>query len=99
MSHHFDTKLAREDPSLNICDFYLFDGPRGKTVMAMTVNPDTGLSASDMIQVARNPRKVRAGGTLLFVGGTGARRPGVGLGMVSAMAPKCSEGNGKRGFL
>ncbi len=39
MSHHFDTRLAREDPSLNICDFYLFDGPRGKTVMAMTVNP------------------------------------------------------------
>ena len=39
MSHHFDTKLAREDPSLNLCDFYLFDGPSGKTVMAMTVNP------------------------------------------------------------
>jgi hypothetical protein len=45
MSHHFDTKLAREDPSLNLCDFYLFDGPSGKTVMAMTVNPDVGLSA------------------------------------------------------
>ena len=40
MSHHFDTKLAKEDPSLNLCDFYLFDGPSGKTVMAMTVNPD-----------------------------------------------------------
>jgi hypothetical protein len=26
MSHHFDTKLAKEDPSLNLCDFYLFDG-------------------------------------------------------------------------
>ena len=38
MSHHFDIKLAREDPSLNLCDFYLFDGPSGKTVMAMTVN-------------------------------------------------------------
>ena len=49
MSHHFDTRLAREDPSLNICDFYLFDGPRGKTVMAMTVNPDAGLSASDTL--------------------------------------------------
>jgi hypothetical protein len=36
MSHHFDTKLAKEDPSLNLCDFYLFDGPSGKTVMAMT---------------------------------------------------------------
>src|SRR5580704_35499 len=47
MSHHFDTKLAREDPSLNLCDFYLFDGPSGKTVMAMTVNPDVGLSAPD----------------------------------------------------
>ena len=42
MSHHFDTKLAKEDPSLNLCDFYLFDGPSGKTVMAMTVNPDVG---------------------------------------------------------
>jgi hypothetical protein len=31
MSHHFDTKLAKEDPSLNLCDFYLFDGPSGKT--------------------------------------------------------------------
>ena len=38
-----------------------------------------------MIQVARNARKVRAGGTLLFVGGTGARRPVVGLGMVSTI--------------
>ena len=45
MSHHFDTKLAREDPSLTLCDFYLFDGSSGKTVMAMTVNPDVGLSA------------------------------------------------------
>ena len=38
-----------------------------------------------MIQVARNARKVRLGGTLLFVGGTGARRPVVGLGMVSTI--------------
>jgi NAD(P)-dependent dehydrogenase (short-subunit alcohol dehydrogenase family) len=38
-----------------------------------------------MIQVARNARKVRPGGTLLFVGGTGARRSGVGLGMVSTI--------------
>ena len=49
MSHHFDTKLAREDPSLNLCDFYLFDGPSGKTVMAMTVNPGVSLSASDAL--------------------------------------------------
>ena len=49
MSHHFDIKLAREDPSLNLCDFYLFDGPSGKTVMAMTVNPDVGLSAPDTL--------------------------------------------------
>jgi hypothetical protein len=47
MSHHFDTKLATEDPSLNLCDFYLFDGPPGRTAMAMTVNPDVGLSAPD----------------------------------------------------
>ncbi|MFZ0630256.1 MAG: DUF4331 family protein [Acidobacteriaceae bacterium] len=49
MSHHFDTKLSREDPSLNICDFYLFDGPSGKTVMAMTVNPNAGVSAPDTL--------------------------------------------------
>jgi len=49
MSHHFDTKLAREDPSLNLCDFYLFEGPSGKTVMAMTVNPDVGLSAPETL--------------------------------------------------
>ncbi|MGD1225294.1 SDR family oxidoreductase [Streptomyces krungchingensis] len=29
--------------------------------------------------------KVRAGGTLVFIGGTGGRRPGVGLAVVSAM--------------
>jgi Domain of unknown function (DUF4331) len=49
MSHHFDTKLAREDPSLNLCDFYLFDGPPGKTVMAMTVNPGAGSSTPDAL--------------------------------------------------
>ena len=30
-------------------DFYLFDGPSGKTVMAMTVNPDVQLSAPDTL--------------------------------------------------
>jgi Domain of unknown function (DUF4331) len=49
MSHHFDTKLSKEDPSLNLCDVYLFDGPPGRTVMAMTVNPDAGLSAPDTL--------------------------------------------------
>ncbi len=38
-----------------------------------------------MIQVARNARNVRPGGALLFVGGTGARRPGVGRGIVSTI--------------
>src|SRR6202167_2804812 len=47
MSHHFDTPTAREDPRINICDFYLFDGAPGTTVMALTVNPDAGLSAPD----------------------------------------------------
>ena len=47
MSHHFDTKLAKEDPSLNLCDFYLFDGPSGKkTVMAMTVESGCGTIGS-----------------------------------------------------
>ena len=35
------------------------------------------------LQVARNAaHKVRPGGTLLFMGGTGGRRPGIGLGIV-----------------
>lgn len=47
MSHHFDTPTAREDPRINICDFYLFAGSPGHTVMAMTVNPNAGISAPD----------------------------------------------------
>lgn len=47
MSHHFDTPTAREDPRINVCDFYLFAGSPGRTVMAMTVNPDAGVSAPD----------------------------------------------------
>ena len=47
MSHHFDTPTAREDPRINVCDFYLFRGRPGATVRAMTVNPDAGLSAPD----------------------------------------------------
>ena len=40
MSHHFDIPTGREDPRLNLCDFYLFAGNGAKTtVMAMTVNP------------------------------------------------------------
>ncbi len=39
MSHHFDTPTAREDPRLDLCDFYLFGGTSDTTVMAMTVNP------------------------------------------------------------
>ena len=36
-----------------------------------------------MLQVARNAaHKVRPGGTLLFMGGTGGRRPSIGMGMV-----------------
>ena len=51
MSHHFDTKLAKEEPSLNVCDLYLFEGSPGTTVMVMTVNPDVGLSAPDTLHV------------------------------------------------
>ena len=47
MSHHFDTAIAREDPRLNLCDFYLFRGQSGTTVMAMTVNPNAGTKAPD----------------------------------------------------
>jgi hypothetical protein len=47
MSHHFDTPTAREDPRINVCDFYLFGGRPGFTVMAMTVNPNAGHSGPD----------------------------------------------------
>ena len=47
MSHHFDTPTAREDPRINLCDFYLFQGRPGNTVMALTVNPDAGGKAPD----------------------------------------------------
>src|SRR5262249_12714551 len=39
-----------------------------------------------MLQVARNSvGKVRPGGALLFMGGTGGRRPAIGIGMVSTV--------------
>jgi hypothetical protein len=47
MSHHFDTPTAKEDPRINICDFYLFRGRPGTTVMALTVNSNAGVSAPD----------------------------------------------------
>jgi hypothetical protein len=49
MSHHFDTKLAKENPAFNICDMYLFKGTPGSTVMAMTVNADSGISGLDTL--------------------------------------------------
>ena len=50
MSHHFDTPTAQEDPRINVCDFYLFQGRPGNTVMAMTVNPNAGISAPDTLR-------------------------------------------------
>jgi hypothetical protein len=50
MSHHFDTPTGREDPRINLCDFYLFQGAPGKTVMVMTVNPDAGFSAPESLR-------------------------------------------------
>jgi Domain of unknown function (DUF4331) len=47
MSHHFDTPTAREDPRINVCDFYLFRARPRFTVMAMTVNPNAGQSSPD----------------------------------------------------
>ena len=47
MSHHFDTLTAKADPRINVCDYYLFRGRPGTTVMAMTVNPNAGVSAPD----------------------------------------------------
>ena len=45
MSHHFDTRLAKEDPSLNLCDFYLF-GSSAETVGASGVYRGLVLSLS-----------------------------------------------------
>ncbi len=40
MSHHFDTPTSRDDPRLNLCDFYLFAGSAAETTaVVMTVNP------------------------------------------------------------
>ena len=47
MSHHFDTPTARDDPRINLCDFYLFRGPPRTVGMALTVNPDAGPSGPD----------------------------------------------------
>jgi hypothetical protein len=47
MSHHFDTPTAQGDPRISLCDFYLFRGRFGTTVMALTVNPDARISAAD----------------------------------------------------
>jgi hypothetical protein len=47
MSHHFDTPTAKEDPRINLCDYYLFRGRPGTVAMALTVNPDAGRSAPD----------------------------------------------------
>ena len=50
MSHHFDNPNAGDDPRLNVNDFYLFSGGPDRTVMAMTVNPDAGLSAPETLR-------------------------------------------------
>jgi hypothetical protein len=47
MSHHFDTPTAREDPRVNLCDFYLFRRTPGTVAMALTVNPDAGAGGPD----------------------------------------------------
>jgi hypothetical protein len=47
MSHHFDTPTAREDPRINLCDFYFFRGTPGTVAMALTVNPDAGAGSPD----------------------------------------------------
>ncbi len=49
MSQHFDTRVAKNDPRLNLCDLYLFAGRPHTAVMAMTVNPDVGLSTPDVL--------------------------------------------------
>ena len=46
-----------------------------------------GERVSFFIEVARNAAdKVKAGGTLIFMGGTGSRRPAIGVGIASTLA-------------
>src|ERR1700692_650681 len=47
MSHHFDTPTAKEDPRVNVCDFYLFRGRPGTPVTPLTENPNAGVGAPD----------------------------------------------------
>ena len=46
-SFRYQTGEGRSEP--RPLRLYLFDGPAGKTVMAMTVNPDVGLSSPDTL--------------------------------------------------
>ena len=43
----FRYAYREEDPRINVCDFYLFRGRPGTTVMALTVNPNAGVGAPD----------------------------------------------------
>lgn len=47
MSHHFDSRLARKDPRLNVCDVYLFRSGPGRTAMILTSNADAAISGPD----------------------------------------------------
>jgi hypothetical protein len=49
MSHHFDSEIARGNPTLNICDTYMFPAGSGRTAMAMTVTADVGMSTPDVL--------------------------------------------------
>ena len=50
-----------------------------------------------VLQVARHAApKVRPGGTLLFMGGTGGRRPGIGLGIASTVTALSASKLSKR---
>jgi hypothetical protein len=50
MSHHFDTPTGREDPTINLCDFYLFPGGPQCTVMVMTTNPQADPTKSALFR-------------------------------------------------
>ena len=51
MSHHFDSKLGRENPGFSICDMCLFSGSFDSTVMAMTASADVGLYGEDRFRL------------------------------------------------
>lgn len=63
LSHQFDSPIGREDPRLNLCNFYLFAGNTAETTaMAMTVNASAHAHTRERFAARSAPRRSRADG-------------------------------------